>query len=748
MQKPLLLILLASVIAISADEKTKELSGFNDQSAAVQQQCETRYDALVDGAKIDSLMKHLSARPHHLGSAYDRANAEYIQGKLQSWGYEARIDTFYALFATPKVRVLEGAGSLKFKASLTEPALKEDNTSNQTSEQLPGYNCYSADGDVTGEVVYVNYGVPADYEQLERMGIDVKGKIVFARYGGAWRGIKPRLAQEHGAIGCLIYSDPKEDGYYQGDVYPKGPFRNENGVQRGSVLDMPLYPGDPQTPGYGATKDAKRIDKKDVTTLLKIPVMPISYKDAKPFLEALTGPVAPDNWRGALPFTYHVGPGPVMAHLKLEFNWEVKPVYDVIGVLKGSTLPDEWVIRGNHYDAWVNGADDPISGQSAMLEEARVIGQLAKEGLKPKRTIIYCSWDGEEEGLLGSTEWAETNAAELQKKTVAYINTDATGRGFLGIGGTHSLQKFCNEVARDVSDPETGISILDRRRANDAVHAPNDKDRKQILSTPTIKIDALGSGSDFSPFMQHLGIPCLNLGFGGESNGGEYHSAYDSYDMFKRFTDPEMKYEVTIAKTAGRLTLRMANADVLPFHLNDFYTTLNDYNTEVIKQLDDMRTSTEVTNQLIQQKYYAYASDPQKKYVVPAEKENVPYIDFSPLQNAMEKLRSASAAYEASYSNAYKLSATELTKLNNSIAQSEQKLLLENGLPQRPWYRHSIYAPGYYTGYGVKTLPGIRESIENRDWKLAQQQITEAAKVITNYTQQVEEIVKMLKPSK
>ena len=749
MKKNIVLILIVAAFTFGAtlteSSSSEKFQGFTASSAAFETKYEDRFDNLLSASHIDTLLKTLSARPHHVGSPYDAQNAQYLLQQYRSWGYDAHIDTFYALFPTPKVRILEGVAPFAFKPTLAEPPLKEDGTSSQTTEQLPGYNCYSADGDVTAELVYVNYGLPDDYEQLERMGIDVKGKIVISRYGGGWRGIKPRLAQEHGAVGCIIYSDPKEDGYYQGDVYPKGPYRNENGIQRGSVLDMPMYPGDPQTPGYGATKDAKRINRKDVKNLLKIPVMPISYKDAKGFLEHLGGPVAPESWRGALPFTYHIGPGPVKAHLKLEFNWDVKQVHDVIAMLKGSVLPDEWVIRGNHYDAWVNGADDPLSGQSAMLEEAKAIGELAKEGMRPKRTVVFCSWDGEEEGLLGSTEWAETNSKELQQKGVAYINTDASGRGFLGAGGTHTLQKLVNDVAADVTDPQTGISIAERRKANDVVHASNDKDKKELLASHTMKIDALGSGSDFSSFMQHLGIPCLDLGFGGESGGGEYHSVYDSYDMFKRFKDPGMVYEVVLAKTAGRLTLRLANADALPFHFGDFYSNVNDYTTELTKLMDEMRTSTEVNNELIKNRYYQQASDPTKKYVPPVSKDAVPYLDFAPIQNALASLKTSTEQYEAAIPSATQLDAASLNKINTLLYQTEQKLLLENGLPNRPWYKHSVYAPGYFTGYGVKTLPGIREAIENRDWKLAQQQIEEASKTLTAYSKQIDVVVDMLK---
>lgn len=717
--------------------QTKDYSGFTYSSSQIQKQWEAKFDSQLHASDADQFIKLLSAHPHHVGSPGDRDNAAWILQQFRNWGFDAHIDTFYVLFPTPKVRVLEAISPITYKALLAEQPLKEDATSNQTKDQLPTYNCYSPDGDVTAELVYVNRGVPDDYETLDRMGIDVKGKIVIARYGGSWRGIKPRVAQEHGAIGCIIYSDPEGDGYYDGDVYPKGSFKNEYQVQRGSVLDAPLYSGDPLTPGIGATKDAKRLDRKDAASILKIPVLPISYHDAKPFLEALAGPVAPENWRGALPITYHVGPGPMKVHLKLEFNWDMKPLYDVIAMMKGSEQPDEWVIRGNHQDAWVNGAQDPLSGLSALLCEAKSVGQLSKEGFRPKRTIVYCAWDGEEPGLLGSTEWAETHADELKQKAVAYINSDGNGRGFFGAGGSHTLQNLVNEVSNDVRDPQTGVSIRERKKSADAVNESSPDDQREILSSDHFKIDALGSGSDFTPFLQHLGIASLNLGFGGEDAGGEYHSIFDSYDMFKRFKDPTFEYEVALAKTAGRITMRLANADVLPFRFTDFYTTVNDYLNNLMKKTEEMRAATEIDNQLIAEGRYVYANDPMKKYVPPSPKDPVPFLNFSSLQNALSGLNTAAQKY-AALSTPNPNPATNLDKLNKLLYQSEQKLQLQNGLPGRPWFMHSIYAPGYYTGYGVKTLPGIREAIENRKWDLAQQQIESAARAIQSFTQQID----------
>ncbi len=461
-----LLVLLSLSILSQPFAQSGSMLGFNSDSARSQNALEAKFDSFLKAENLREWMKRMSAQPHHLGSKYDKENAKFMEDKFKSWGYKTEIAEFEVLFPTPKTRIVEMTGPEKFTLKLNEPALKEDATSSQQKDQLPTYNAYSIDGDVKGPLVYVNYGTPADYEELERRSIDVKGKIVISRYGGSWRGIKPKVAAERGAIGCLIYSDPKNDGFYQGDTYPKGPWRNENGVQRGSVMDMPLHPGDPLTKGVGATKNAKRIDRKDAPTLTKIPVLPISYADALPLLRNLDGAVVPDAWRGALPVTYHFGGGTPTVRMKLEFNWEMKTIYNVIAKMQGSERPDQWIIRGNHHDAWVNGASDPISGMVAELEEARAIGELVKTGWKPKRTIVYCAWDAEEQGLIGSTEWVEANADELRKKAAVYINTDSNGRGFLGIGGSHT-QKFINEVGRDVSDPQTNLSVWERARPAD-----------------------------------------------------------------------------------------------------------------------------------------------------------------------------------------------------------------------------------------------------------------------------------------
>ena len=717
------------VVAFSANAQQKNITGFTAASAAKELQTEQAFDASLSAARIGETIKELSAFPHNLGSAGSRAVAEKILQKYKSFGLDAHIETFTVLYPTPKVRVLELTAPNYYNAVLKEPAVAGDATSGQAN-QLPTYNAWSADGDVTGQLVFVNYGLPDDYETLAKLGIDVKGKIVIAKYGRSWRGIKPKVAYEHGAIGCIIYSDPADDGYTAGDVYPKGAFKNEYGVQRGSVMDMVIYPGDPLTPGIGATKDAKRLDRKDAPTILKIPVLPISYHDAKPLLAALDGTVAPRAWQGTLPITYHIGPGKAMVHLKVAFNWDMVPAYDVIAKIKGSEWPDEWVMRGNHHDAWVNGADDPISGQSAMLDEARALGDLLKTGWRPKRTIVYCSWDGEEPGLLGSTEFAEEHDKELQQKAVVYINSDSNGRGFFGSGGSQALETFVDEITEYVNDPQTNVSVFDRRKARELVNAASVKDKKEILNRKVHPLESLGSGSDYSSFLQHLGIPTLDFGFGGEDRGGDYHSVYDSYDDYRRFKDPGFRYGVALSETAGHAILRMADADVLPFDFRTLQSTIEKYVNELIEMTDKMRESTEMENQLIKANDYGLANDPTKHELAPVAKAEVPKLDFSALKTAMDSLKKSADRLASRWTIASQTTENH-DALNKMLYHAEQQLL-SDGLPRRPWYRHTIYAPGFYTGYGVKTLPGIREAIEQRNWPEAQEQIGVVASKINN----------------
>lgn len=722
----------------------QKIMGFTEAGAAKQTDWEKQFDAQLKASDQDEWMKFLSSHPHHVGSPQGKANADYMVALFKQWGYQAELATYYVLFPTPKTRSLELLGIKPYKAKLEESTLKEDKTSGQKAEQLPTYNAYSADGDVTAELIFVNRGIPADYDELERMGVDVKGKIVIARYGGSWRGIKPKVAAEHGAVGCLIYSDPADDGYAQGDTYPAGAFRRADGVQRGSVMDMPVYPGDPLTPGIGATKDAQRIDRKDAVTIMKIPVMPISYEDALPLLQSLSGQVVPAAWRGGLPITYHTGPGNGKVHLKLEFNWDIKPLYNVIAKMPGTELPDEWILRGNHHDGWVNGAADPLSGMVAELDEAKAIGELVKKGMKLKRTLVYCAWDGEEPSLLGSTEWAEDHQQELKQKAVAYINTDGNSRGFIGAGGSHTLEPFFNEIADAVTDPETGVSIKERKYANAMVNADK-AGRVKLAGNKNIKLEALGAGSDWGGFLQYLGIASMNLGFGGEGSGGEYHSIYDSYDMFTRFKDPGFQYGVTLSKTAGRTMLRLANADVLPVDFNSFYKTVAEYTTELKTLLDNTRAETEAENKMIKDKLYDLAKDPTKVYLSPKPKGNVPFLNFSSLENSLVQLKLNAEEFQRLYGNGSQLDPEKQNELNSILYKAERSLIQEKGLPRRSWYKHQVYAPGFYTGYGVKTLPGIREGIEQRNWTEAQENIEIVAKTLQEYTVQVQRTLDLLK---
>ena len=720
------------------------LMGYSEERAADQRERETAFDAMLDPANLDRWMKHLTGHPHPVGSPWGKAYAEWIREQFESWGYETEIATYHVLFPTPVERLVELLEPEPYVAWLKEPSIPEDATSAQQDEQLPTYNAYSIDGDVSSELVYVNYGVPDDYDELDRRGISVEGKIVLARYGGSWRGIKPKVAAERGAIGCILYSDPRDDGYFHGAVYPAGPFKNEFGAQRGSVADMPLFPGDPLTPGVGATKNANRLSRDEAPTLTKIPVLPISYADAQPLLENLGGPVAPSEWRGALPLTYRLGPGPAKVRLKLTFDWNIVPAYNVIARIEGSERPDQWVMRGNHHDAWVNGARDPVSGLVSMMEEARAVGQLVHDGWRPKRTILYGAWDAEEPGLLGSTEWVEHHARRLTKRLVAYINTDGNGRGFLRAGGSHTLERFFNEVARDVIDPQKSVSVAERLRARLRVHGPDDQ-QDELRHRTDLRLAALGSGSDYTPFLQHLGVASLNLSFGGESDGGEYHSIYDSYDHYTRFIDPGFAYGVALARTTGRLTMRLADADILPFEFANFADTIETYVDEIAELENDMRQEIDRHNQLLEERAYDLASDPQKTFIAAPAREPVPHLNLAPLRNALERLNKAAETYTPLAKVALGWETDEQRAIDTLLYTSERFLTRADGLPRRPWFRHQIYSPGFYTGYGVKTLPGVREAIEQESWDEAALQIEQVAVVIADFAKKIEELTEFIK---
>ena len=714
-------------------QASSSLFGFAAADSAREASLEQRFDAALDPADLRSWLKTLSAAPNNVGAPHDKANAELVRDHFRQWGWDAHIEVFEVLYPTLKQHSLELIAPTHFTASLTEPPVEGDATSTRT-DGLPPYNEYGADGDVTGELVYLNYGMPEDYRALARRGIDVKGKIVITRYGRGWRGLKPKLAQEHGAIGCLIYSDPHDDGYARGDIYPRGGWRPPEGVQRGSVLDLAVYPGDPLTPGVGATKDARRLPIAEARTILKIPVMPISYADAQPLLAALAGPLAPGEWRGSLPITYRMGPGPARVHLSISSDWSLKPLYDVIAKIPGSESPEEWVVRGNHRDGWVFGAWDPLSGQVALLAEAKSIGALHKSGWKPRRTLVYASWDGEEPGLLGSTEWAEAHAAELQRKAVLYLNSDTNTRGFLKPDGSHSLQHLLNDVAASVKDPETGGSTQTRLRARMRVQGyekdPSDdrdvaEEKARVARIAAgggdLAIGALGSGSDFTPFLQHLGITTLSIEYEGEDDqAGVYHSNYDSFDHYVRFGDPTFAYGIAEAETVGHTVLRMAEAQVLPLQFSGFADTMRDYVGELHKLVEERRSHAAELAPLLDQNDFGLAADPTRVVGPPEREAPVPEVNLAPLDTVLRRLQTSAAAYDGAYARlaagALSLTDAQRAQLNALLQGIEQRLTDARGLPGRDWYRHFVYAPGLLTGYAVKTLPGVREAIEGARW--------------------------------
>jgi len=741
--------LIAGAVAAAGAPGSTDIEGFSAAAALTEMQLEQRFDADLSAADLRAWMQQLASEPNHVGSVHDKANAEFELAKFREWGWDASIETFSVLYPTPKQVLVELTAPTHFKARLSEPPVAGDAATQRTKDELPPYNEYGADGDVSGELVYVNQGMPDDYKELARQGVSVKGRIVITRYGGGWRGLKPKLAYENGAIGCLIYSDPRDDGYGQGDTYPKGGYRPPDAVQRGSVEDMTLYSGDPLTPNVGATPGAKRLALKDAKNILKIPVLPISYADAEPLLAALGGRVAPAAWRGGLPLAYHIGPGPAKVHMKVLSEWSQKPLYDVIAKIRGSEEPDRWVIRGNHHDGWVFGAADPLSGQVALMAEAKAIGSLVKEGWKPRRTLVYTSWDGEEPGLLGSTEWAETHADELKGKAVLYVNSDVNARGILRAEGSHAMQRFISEAARDVKDPETGVSVLARalteRRvssyeagANGAGAGGRGAAGESSHGTD-LQLGALGSGSDYTPFLQHLGVNAVDLSFSGEQDYGVYHSAYDTFEHYRRFVDPKFEYGVALAKVAGRVVLRTAQAELIPADESDFAASIAGYDEELHKLADNMRSKARELDKLLDEDAFTIASDPNQPRIAPPRAGDVPYLNFSTLDNAVAKLEQSGKAFDKEYA---RVSAgddahatAERERINATLTSIEQTLTDPHGLPGgRDWYQHMIYAPGAHTGYGVKTLPGIREAIEDSRWDEANEYMGVVARALNAYS--------------
>lgn len=709
MKHPFLSFLLAASIV----QAQNPIRGFSPEEANAERDREAKARAIPQSERIRTYLERMSDKPHHAGSPGSKAVAEYARALMKEWGLDSKIEEFDALLPYPTARTLELTAPTKYRAKLQEPAMPEDKHSSDPN-QLPTFNAYSATGDVTAPLVYVNFGVPADYELLKKNGIDVKGKIVIARYGGAWRGVKPKVAQENGAVGCIIYSDPKEDGYYRGDVYPKGPFRPSQGVQRGSVMDMAVGVGDPLTPGWASEKGAKRITKEESKVLMKIPVLPISYGDAEPLLRALGGPVAPEAWRGALPLTYHMGPGPAMVHMKTDFDWSTKPLYDVVTVIPGTVYKDQWIIYGNHHDAWVNGASDPLSGASSLLETARTLSKMLQQGWRPKRTIVLALWDGEEFGLVGSTEWVEKHQAELDQKAVLYMNSDSNGRGTIGASGSHALEQFVSEVLRDLPDPVTGKPLLESTRSRGGgagTAAPAAANSAKSAEKQPFRLGPLGAGSDYVAFLDHVGVSSLNIGFGGDSGGGVYHSIYDSFNWFTNYADKDLTFGRALSQVTTTILMRLADAPVLPYQFTDLARTVKTYVEEIQKEFPNADTR-EISAQLVRVQAAAKAYD----------------------DDLAAMIRKAAAA-----------SPEKLAKLNQTLYRTERALTLPQGLPGRDWYKHQLYAPGLYTGYGAKTLPGVREAAEAGRTDEANAQAKQVTKTLKNFAAQIEEADRLLR---
>jgi N-acetylated-alpha-linked acidic dipeptidase len=742
-----------SLALVAASVAFAATSGAPPQAPAPES-LEARFDAQVKPAELSDWMHRLASEPNHVGSPHDKANAEWILKQFQDWGWDAHIESFRVLYPTPLSESLTLLGAQPYKATLTEPSIAGDATTQHNKEGLPAYVAYQGDGDVSAPLVYVNYGVEADYRMLARLGVSVKGKVVIARYGGGWRGLKPRLALEHGAVGCLIYSDPAEDGYAVNDVYPKGPERPAGGIQRGSVADMTLFPGDPLTPGIGATESAPRLAIDKAPTIVRIPTLPISYGDAAHFLAALDGRVAPKSWRGALPITYKVGGGAARVHLQVKSDWSLKTIYDVVAVLKGSTYPDQWILRGNHHDGWVYGASDPESGQVALLAEAKAFGALAAAGWRPKRTLVYLSWDAEEPMLVGSTEWAETHADELKRMALIYINSDGNSRGLLDVRGTPSYQALVDAVTATLTDPETGASVAARRRATLAVEgskpdaSEQDKVSAKTAADPqqTLPIGAMGSGSDYSPFLQHLGLAALDFGYGNEGDpGGIYHSAYDTWEHHSRFVDPGFVYDALLAKTVGHVVIALADADLPLEHFGEFADQVSTYVGEVKELADTRREAAATQAKLIATDAYRLADDPTLTSGPPLPLKAVPHFDFAPLENAADHLKRSAGEFDhALHEAGAQLSPQTAQHLFERLRDINQLLAPDVGLPGRSWYKNLVYAPGRMTGYGAKTLPGVREAIEDERWADVDRYAQLTGQALEQYAMRLDECTQII----
>jgi N-acetylated-alpha-linked acidic dipeptidase len=715
--------MLALAVASSggAAQDAITIRGFLPAHAVEEHQLEQKIQTFPEAARAEADLRHLTSEPHMAGTEASHRVAEWLRDQYASYGFDAEIVAYNAWLPQPREVRLELTSPHKKFLGLPEPPVAGDKDTND-ARVVPAFNVYSPSGDVKAPVIYVNYGMQEDYRALDLLGVSVEGKIAIARYGRGYRGIKAKLAEEHKAAGLLLYSDPADDGYAVGDVYPDGPWRPLGGVQRGSILYTEVYPGDPLTSGLGAgAVSAARRSPGDAGNLPHIPTMPISAQDASAILSVLDGKHVPPQWQGGLPLTYHIGPGHSVVHMKLVMDYAERPIYDVIAKLHG-TDDNEWVMLGNHHDAWVYGAADPGSGTTAMLETARSLGELARGGWKPRRTIVMCEWDGEEPGLLGSTEWVEANSAELQAKAVAYVNTDVgvTGPNFAA-SATPSLNELVRDATRAVMDPISGLSVYDAWRAHSAdphvdvsgTARPAAESGRGPATGGDVPLGGLGAGSDFSPFFDHAGIPSLDVGFGGDY--GVYHSLYDDFYWMKHFGDPTFGYHVALARVLGVMALRLDEADVLPYDYPAYAAEIARAQNGLVARLT-RRGADPATLKSV--------SDASAEFTASAARA-------SQGLHAIESAAPDSAQQE---------------KVNSALLGVEQALLAPDGLSGRPWFKHTIYAPGSYAGYAAEMLPGITEALDRNDAITLQHEVDTLAAALHRASLQLDEVTRLAQP--
>ncbi len=695
-RRPIIVILTIALLSFNASlrsawsqNNSAQLDGFTAENSATERNWESEFRAIPEASSAREHLRRLTAQPHVAGTKEDYDTAIYVRDQIRSYGISSELKEYDVLLPYPKQpSIVELVAPRRERLTVKEAVVPED-PSSSNPRIIPLFNGYSASGDVTAPLVYVNYGLPPDYDELKKVGVDVKGKIVLARYGNSFRGVKAKVAQDNGAVGLIIFSDPADDGYMQGDVFPKGPWRPASSAQRGSVQFLSTAPGDPLTPGAPAIPGTPRLKMEEATTLTRIPVQPISYGDARRLLEPLQGPLRPKGFQGGLPFAYHVGgTSDVRVHLKTDMDYQTRKIWNVISRIDGAQEKDRWVVMGNHRDAWTFGAVDPNSGTTAMLEAACAFGGLLKKGWQPRRTIVLCSWDGEEYGLLGSTEWVEENAAELKQKAVAYLNVDAAVSGAnFGASSVPSMWKLIRGATRDVPDPKSGKSVYqqwqDRTRDNNPDPELTDAEMGSDTRIAEARIGALGSGSDYTPFLQHLGIPSSDMSFGGDY--GVYHSAYDDFYWMSHFGDPTFMYHVTAARLWGTIAMRLADSAGLPLDYRDYATQVREFFTESMKTARRRKLTSSIDEKQMNDAIDAFSSEAEKT----------------------ERARQDAIVQPSA--------AARLRRINDALIAVERDLTDARGLRGRNWYVHQIYAPGTYTGYASQPLPDFRQALQDRN---------------------------------